>query len=137
MTSLAIVDTGPLVGAAVEDDDHHAASLAVLARSDLRYVVPAFVAAEATYLVGQWLSPQAEARFVRGLGAWDIARPDAADWGRIADLIEQFADFPLGAADASVVALAERLGTDVVVTFDRRHFPAIRPKHRDHLTLLP
>jgi len=125
MTSLAIVDTGPLVGAAVEDDDHHAASLAVLARSDLRYVVPAFVAAEATYLVGQWLSPQAE------------ARPDAADWGRIADLIEQFADFPLGAADASVVALAERLGTDVVVTFDRRHFPAIRPKHRDHLTLLP
>jgi predicted nucleic acid-binding protein len=137
MTSLAIVDTGPLVGAAIEDDDRHAASLDVLSRTDLQLVVPTFVAAEAAYLVGRWLGPSAQAQFVRGLGSWDISQPSAEEWPRMADLVEKYADFPLGSADASVVTLAERLDTDCVITFDHRHFRAIKPNHRDHLTLLP
>jgi uncharacterized protein len=137
MTSLAIVDTGPLVGAAVEDDDRHAASLDVLSRTDLQLVVPTFVAAEAAYLVGRWLGPHAQAQFVRGLGSWDVTQTGAEEWPRVADLIDKYADFPLGAADASVVALAERLDTDLVVTFDLRHFRAIKPDHCEHLTLLP
>lgn len=54
----------------------------------------------------------------------------------MAELVER-ADFPLGAVDASVVAVAERLGTDLVVTLDRRHFGAVRPLHAEALRLLP
>jgi uncharacterized protein len=39
--------------------------------------------------------------------------------------------------DASVVAVAERLGLAEVATLDRRHFSAIRPKHVTAFTLLP
>jgi predicted nucleic acid-binding protein len=49
----------------------------------------------------------------------------------------QYADFPLGSTDASVIALAERLGTDVVITLDRWHFGAVRPRHCEALRLLP
>jgi hypothetical protein len=35
------------------------------------------------------------------------------------------------------VALAERLGTDVVITLDRRHFENIRPRHCPAFRLLP
>jgi len=45
--------------------------------------------------------------------------------------------FPLGIADASVVALSERLGLTEVATLDHRHFHAIRPRHCHALTLLP
>ena len=45
--------------------------------------------------------------------------------------------FPLGGTDASVVALAERLGAEAVVTLDRRHFGAVRPRHRKAFELLP
>jgi hypothetical protein len=30
------------------------------------------------------------------------------DWSRIADLVDQYVDFPLGGVDASVIVLAER-----------------------------
>jgi hypothetical protein len=41
-----------------------------------------------------------------------------------------------GDTDASVLALAERVDTDVVITFDR-HFGVVRPRHCPALRLLP
>jgi len=95
------------------------------------------VVAEVTYLVGTRIGPQAEAGFLRGLQSVDVEAPSVEDWARIAELVEQYGDFPLGGTDASLVALAERLDTDVVITFDRRHFGAVRPRHCASLRLLP
>jgi len=55
MSTLAVVDAGPLYAAADADDVDHAESLAVLADPGLRLVVPALVVAEATYFVGRRL----------------------------------------------------------------------------------
>jgi predicted nucleic acid-binding protein len=109
----------------------------VLQRSNLHFIVPCLVVGEAAYMVGKRLGPRAEAGFLRGISGFDIELPTPHDWIRIADLVEQYADFPLGGVDASVVALAERLGTDVVVTLDQRHFRAVRPRHCPAFRLLP
>jgi len=53
------------------------------------------------------------------------------------ELVRTYASFPLGGTDASVVAVAERLGVQEIATFDRRHFPAITPKDGGHFILLP
>lgn len=90
-----------------------------------------------TYLVGLRLGPLAEARFLLGVTALDVEAPAPEDWARMAELVEEYQDFPLGGTDASVVALAERLGTDLVITLDRRHFGAVRPRHCETLRLLP
>lgn len=55
----------------------------------------------------------------------------------MAELVEEYADFPLGGTDASVIALAERLDAGIAITLDHRHFGAVRPRHRDALELLP
>jgi uncharacterized protein len=55
----------------------------------------------------------------------------------VGELVAQYQDFPLGGVDASVVALAERLRTDLVVTLDQRHFRAVRPSHCPAFRLLP
>lgn len=55
----------------------------------------------------------------------------------MADLVEQYDNLPLGGSDASVVALAERLGVTTVMTLDRRHFSVVRPRHVATFTLLP
>jgi predicted nucleic acid-binding protein len=109
----------------------------VLERGDLQLIVPALVIAEATYFVGRRLGPDAEAAFLRGLTTLDVEAPTPQDWARMAELCGEYRDFPLCGTDASVVALAERLETDVVVTLDRRHFGAIRPRHCESLRLLP
>jgi uncharacterized protein len=51
--------------------------------------------------------------------------------------VTQYADFPLGAVDATVVAVAERLGVSEIATVDRRHFTVVRPRHAHAFTLLP
>jgi uncharacterized protein len=134
---LAVVDAGPLYAAADGDDQDHEACRSVLSRADLRLLVPALAVAEATYFVGRRLGAPAEAAFLRGLGALDVEGPSPEDFDRIAQLVETYADFPLGGTDASLIALAERVGADIVITLDRRHFAAVKPNHRDAFQLLP
>lgn len=100
-------------------------------------MIPALVVAEATYLIGSRLGPKAEASFLRGLTQVEVEPPASDDWERIAELVDEYADLPLGGTDASVVALAERLDAGVVITLDRRHFTVVRPGHRVTLELLP
>ncbi len=134
---LAIVDTGPLYAAVDADDIDHARCIAAMSRPGLRLVVPAMVVAEATHLVGARMGPRVEAAFLRGLRAVRIEPPRPDDLDRMAELVEQYGDFPLGGTGAAVIALAERLGTDVVLSLDRRHMLAVRLKSGASLNLFP
>jgi len=134
---IAVVDTGPLYAAADLDDADHEACAKALSTAGLRLVIPAMVVAEATYLVGSRLGPGAEVLFLRALAGLTVEAPLAEDWPRIADLVERYADLPLGGTDASVVAVAERLATDTVITLDRRHFGTVRPRHCPAFRILP
>lgn len=109
----------------------------MLRRPDLDLVIPVLVVAEATYLVGTRLGPKAEATFLRGLRQVEVEPPTSDDWARIADLVDEYADLSVGGTEASVVALAERLDAEIVITLDRRHFTGVRPRHREALELLP
>jgi predicted nucleic acid-binding protein len=134
---IAIVDAGPLIASANAADPAHRRSIDVLSDTRLRLVVPALVVAEATYGIAGRLGPISEAAFLRGLASLDVEAPEAGDWKRMGDLVEQYAALRLGGTDASVVALAERLDARTVITLDRRHFTVVRPKHCDAFELLP
>lgn len=133
----AVADASALYAAADADDPDHGDCLEQLQRGDLRFVVPALVLAEVSYLLGERLGARADAAFMRAMTSQEVEPPTPEDFIRIAELIEQCADFPLGGVDASVIALAERLGTLLVLTLDRRHFAAVSPRHCDSLQLLP
>lgn len=137
MRTLAIVDTSALVAAADASESMHRACVEVLRRPDLDLVIPTLVVAEAAYLVERRLGPMAEAAFIRGLGQFAIEAPAAEDWSSIADVVERYADLGLGTTDASIAVLADRLGTDVVVTLDRRHFDVIRTASGGAFYVLP
>lgn len=82
---------------------------------------------------------RAEVAFLRAPGQKDFAAADLTptDYSRMAELVEQYDDLSLGTTDASVIALAERLGITEIATLDRRHFTAVRPRHVEAFTLLP
>ncbi len=139
---MIIVDTGPLVAAAISTDTNHRRCVELFASLHLngeRLVVPAYVVTEVCYLLAREGGPKPEADFVRSLAAGDftVAPVNHAGFERIADLIIQYADLPLGLVDASVVALAEQLGVQEIATLDRRHFSVVRPQHVNTFTLLP
>jgi hypothetical protein len=45
---------------------------------------------------------------------------------QLLDLVERYADLGLGLVDASIVAIAERLGADTIATLNRRDFTVVR-----------
>ena len=108
-----------------------------LRSSDLDLVIPALWIAEVSHLVGRRLGARVEATFLRGLAAFDVRAPAPGDWVRISELVERFADLPLGGADASVIALAERMDAHAILTLDRRHFSVARPDNGAEIVLPP
>lgn len=86
---------------------------------------------ETAFLIGQVLGPRAEALLLADLAASDLTVVDVPldEWVRIGELVARYADLPLGAVDASVVAAAERLGVTAIATTDRRNFSVVRPSH--------
>ena len=101
--------------------------------------IPQTVVAEVGYMVGDRIGALAEARFVQDLvsGALLSARIESGDWERIAELVWTYRDMPLGTTDASVVAIAERMGVTQIATLDHRHFSAVQPGHCEAFELLP
>ena len=139
---MIICDTGPLVAAALTDDDHHHACVELLTGLHLAgraLLVPAPVVAEVGYLLGRGGGARVESLFLRSIAEGDFEPTELArdDYARMADLVDQYADLPLGTTDAAVITLAERLHVTEVATLDRRHFTVVRPLHCPALSLLP
>ncbi len=134
---LALLDSSVIFGATNTRDLDHVRCRDLLSGGQYGLVVPGLCIAEVAHLIGRDLGPLVEARFVLSLPALDVRSPTPEDWPRIAELVRQYADFPLGTVDASVVALAERLDVRTIMTLDRRHFGAVRPAHVPAFELLP
>jgi predicted nucleic acid-binding protein len=102
-------------------------------------VIPQLVITEAAHLVDRILSASAEASCIRELADAVVSFHcnDPRDLHRMADLMDTYADLPLGTVDAAVIATAERLGVTKIATLDRRHFTVVRPTHVPSFELLP
>ena len=136
---MILADTGALYALADRRDAWHQRIRGFWEVDQEPWLVPASVATEAAFLYARRLGSDAEAEFVGSLaaGVFPVEALESADYGRAADLIRAYADLPLGFVDASIVAMAERLDIDTLVTTDRRHFAVVRPAHVPRLRLVP
>jgi predicted nucleic acid-binding protein len=136
---LILADTGALYALADRRDAWHERMRRYWEENPEPWLVPASVVPEASFLYGRRLGPQAESDFVGSLaaGVFAVEALESPDYARAADLIRAYGDLPLGFVDASIVAMAERLGIDTVLTTDRRHFAVVRPAHVPRLRLVP
>lgn len=94
---------------------------------------------EVCYFLSTRATPKAEAAFLRSVaaGSFTLVNLTTDDLERTAQLVERYRDLPLGTADSSIVAVAERLDVRHVLTLDRAHFSIVRPRHVDAFELLP
>lgn len=132
-----LLDTGPLVAAIDRSDKHHARCAGLLESAGGSLLVPTTVIVEVCWLLEE--RPDTESAFLAPVAAGEFEHITitAADLAHMAELVRTYADLPLGAADASVIAVAERLKLTDVATLDRRHFTVVRPTHTAALNLLP
>jgi len=102
-------------------------------------VIPAPVSAEVDYLLGRRLGRAARLTFLEDLaaGRFKVACLEADEHGVVTALERRFEDLDAGLADLSVVIVARRFATRRILTFDQRHFRALRPLNGGRFTLLP
>ncbi len=132
-----LCDTGVLYALADRDDAWHERATRFIERQRQVLLAPVTVLPEAAYLLRTRLGPAAEKAFADSLAAGELAVENLMerDLSRMAELL---AGQPfLGLVDASIVAIAERLKLDTLVTTDRRDFGRVRPRHVDAFQLLP
>lgn len=134
-----VVDTGPLLAALDTADPAHESCTALLGTTDEDLVVPMLVLAELDYWCRLRLGERVWLDFLEDVlaGAYRVEVATPEDLARCHALQSQYLDLGLGVVDASVVALAERLGERKIATLDRRHFGAVRPTHVPAFELLP
>jgi uncharacterized protein len=134
-----LADTGALYALVNRSDAWHLRMRTWWKANREPILIPVTVIPEATYLIATRLGSNHEAAFVRGLGAGELEIEPLLpeDIARAGDLLATYADLPLGFVDASVVAMAERLDIDTLLTTDRRHFAVVRPAHVPRLRLVP
>ena len=121
MTSSApsiVVDAGPLIALFDRDDRHHRRAVEFLRKSRLRLITNLPVLTEATFLLRFSVEAQ------RDLLWWahnsmDIDQATSSDLPRIIALLDKYSDMPADFADASLVAMAERLNLSRVASVDR------------------
>jgi uncharacterized protein len=134
-----LLDSGPVIAAASRNDQRRDQCQRALSELREPAMMSVLCVTEVCYFLGTRGTAAGEAAFLRSIAAGTIEVVDLTsdDYRRTADLVERYGDLPLGAADASVVALAERLDIARVMTLDENHFRIVRPRHIDVFELLP
>jgi uncharacterized protein len=134
-----ICDTGAVYAIYDADDLQHGAVKAAVEAEPGALLLPVVLLAEIDYLLSQRLSIDAALDFLESVerGALTLVMPSEDDLIRCRDLMVRYRDLNVGIADASVVATAERLGIQRLLTLDERHFRTIKPRTFSHFILLP
>ena len=120
-------------------DEGHEAARSWYERPHGRLATTPLVLAEVDHLAATRLGTPGRSAFLDDVaaGGYDVDWWEDASTAS-ADVVRQYVDLGISLTDASLVALAARLETASIATFDERHFRAMRPLTAEPaFTLLP
>lgn len=137
MAGELLLDTGALVSLLDRSQRRHADFAASFESWSGVVVTTEAVLTKAIHLLGRVHGgPEACLDFVLSGGA-TLVPASRASLRRTRALIEQYRDLPMDYAGATLVALAEDVGTNLVLTTDQRDFSIYRIGDRQAFVVLP
>lgn len=134
-----LIDAAPLVALADTGEPWRATIQAALSAEPGALVIPAPTTAEIDYMLGQRFGASARRAFLSDLatGRFAVVALERDEYSRVVELEARYSDLGLGLADCALVVLAGRYRTTRILSFDERHFRAVRPLYGDAFTILP
>lgn len=136
---MIICDTSGLVAAYSATDSRSRQVIDLLRSEPGLLVLSPFVLAEIDYLIQTRAGVRDELKVLADVanGVYTLAEMDRFDVAQAAAVVERYRKMKIGLADASLVVLAAKYGTTRLLTFDERHFRAIRPLTSSAFRILP
>lgn len=119
------------------DRNHSDIKRFFLENDNFLYLLPSPAIVEICYLVSNRLSPHLEIEFLEEINRNFHLEPiKDIDILRIIEILKKYENLNIGYVDASIVAIAERLKINKILTLDRKHFELITPKGFDGFDIL-
>ncbi len=130
MPSAAIADTGLLYALFDADDKHHARAAALLKSGRYELLTSMAVVTETMHMLKR-CPVETRVEFLHWVRQGGVQIIDLLldDLVHIAGVLLKFADLPADFADATIVAVADRLKVNQIATFDR-DFDVYRYRNR-------
>jgi uncharacterized protein len=134
-----LIDTGIVIALADKSDFWHQRSLDFINAYNGKIIAPSTIIPEACYMLNAYLGPSAETAFIESVVQRELLVENVTieDFSRSLEIMKLYSSLNIGLVDASIIALAERLGLSKILTTDRRHFSVIKGKHGPHFELMP
>lgn len=136
---MIVVDTSAVLQLASTTAQRHGEVVRVVADLDGPFLLSPFVLAELDYMLGSRHGQDEQLALLAEVaeGAYELAEFNPADVRSAAAVMQRYADLRIGLADASLVVLAEKHHTLDLLSFDARHFRAVRGPGGRPFRLLP
>lgn len=136
---MILVDTSGLLAALSPSQLAHKGCAAVLSSAKGPFLLSPFILAELDYLVGKLVGLEDELALLDEVAreAYELVSFGPGDVDRARQIIEQYSDHKIGLADASLVVLSERFGTNDLLSLDERHFRVLRGAGGSPFRILP
>lgn len=137
MAGELLLDTGALVSLLDRSQTHHEACRRFFDKWNGPVVSTEAVLTEATHLLASVDGGVTASLDFFLEGGAVIVPSTPASLKRVRVLLDKYADLPMDFADATLVVLAEELGTSLVFTTDRTDFAVYRVKDRKPFRVVP
>jgi hypothetical protein len=136
---MIVIDTGPLFAIYDSKDRYHSTVRQYLEQMRSSISLSPYVLAELDYLVQTRFGAKVELAMLNDIsnGAFVLEPFDANDLAACIKIIEKINNQEIGLTDASVVHLAQRNNTNVIMTLDFKHFSPMRNLRNKPYKLVP
>ena len=136
---MILADTSAVLQLASSTALRHADVLRAVSALDGPFLLSPFVLAELDYMLASRHGQAEQLALLAEVadGAYELAAFGRSDIEAAAVVMRQYEDLRVGLADASIVVLAERHASTDILSFDQRHFRAMRGPGGRPFRLLP
>lgn len=133
-----ILDTNIIFSMMDKDDREHLKIKGFFQENnDFLYILPSTAIIEICYLIRTRLSPHLEIKFLEEINQnFNLEPIKDIDILRIIEILKKYDTLNIGYVDASIVAIAERLKINKILTLDKKHFGVLVPRGFDYFDIL-
>jgi uncharacterized protein len=133
-----ILDTSAII--ALSDKRHHLNKeiIDLVSQKETICIIPSTVTLEVCQLLKYRFGSKYEKKFLEEIdkSSFIMEIVTFKDISRILQILSKYDDLNAGYVDSSIVAIAERLGTNKLATLDRKHFSVLIPDGFEYFDIL-
>jgi len=133
-----ILDTSAVIGLMDKKYKKYENLKKIFTEKDNLYILPSTTIGEICYMLNSRFGSKVELIFLEEIvrTSFQLELLKDMDIIRIIEILKKYDTLNIGYVDASIVAIAERLKINKILTLDRKHFEIIVPRGFDRFEIL-